>query len=60
MSKLFGFGLLVAENNCSLGPSISVSAPPEKQTSGVASAKEFTGGEENGSGKGGFHGLQER
>ncbi|KAJ9189398.1 hypothetical protein P3X46_000699 [Hevea brasiliensis] len=47
------------ENNCSLGPSISVSAPPEKQTSGVASAKEFTGGEENGSGKGGFHGLQE-
>ncbi|KAF2302529.1 hypothetical protein GH714_037409 [Hevea brasiliensis] len=58
-SSLHSSSEVPKENNCSLGPSISVSAPPEKQTSGVASAKEFTGGEENGSGKGGFHGLQE-
>ncbi|OAY37436.1 hypothetical protein MANES_11G101600v8 [Manihot esculenta] len=44
------------ENSCSYGPSISVAAPPEKQTSGIASAKEFNSGEENNSGKRNFHG----
>ena len=45
-------------------PSISVTAPPEKQISNVNSGKEYSGSEDNGSGKESSHGedsdLQER